>query len=171
MARTGGVISFSSRINHAKMIIFCCDSINNITVYSLITKHKICSKSAYVDTASGDYLRFKRFVEVNAIYFDIFWIKKKYYSKVVPSVVVNKIQKRKSNFFWIFVFVFRTVSIVVDDVNEFSCSVSFLNFSIVLESILQNSNLQSHLHFKFFGIILDWEKWSKTRLCWLGGSL
>ena len=70
-------------------------------------------------------------------------------------VVVNKIRKRKSNFFWIFVFVFRTVSIVVYDVNEISCSVSFLNFSIVVESILQNSNLQSHLHFNFFGIILD----------------
>ena len=66
--------------------------------------------------------------------------------KVGPSGEQNT--KTKIQFFWIFVFVFRTVSIVVYDVNEISCSVSFLNFSIVVEGILQDSNLQSHLHFK-----------------------
>ena len=72
-----------------------------------------------------------------------------------PVLVVNKIRKRKSKFFCIFVFVFRIVLIVVNDVTEISCSVSFLNFSTVVEGILQDSNLQSHLHFKFFDIILD----------------
>ena len=43
MARGGGVYSISSRINHVKMIIYCCDPVNGVSVpldHANLTKYK-----------------------------------------------------------------------------------------------------------------------------------
>ena len=64
--------------------------------------------------------------------------------------MVYKLQNPKSKFFWVLDFVFCTSSIVVVVKTGKSSSVSFLNISIVVDSIFQNDIYKSHLNLEIF---------------------